>query len=65
MIVKEFLLANTQIAIDDSYYPKTEKEKQSVYEEFNKIGCEIIYKGCESNEEIKRNTISSINNSTI
>lgn len=45
MVVREFLLANTQIEIDDTYYPKSEEERQSIYEEFNRIGCEILYKG--------------------
>lgn len=29
--------------MDDTYLPKSEEEKQLVYEEFNKIGCEILY----------------------
>ena len=43
MIVKEFKLGSTRILVDDTYYPKSEEEKQRVYEEFNNIGCEILY----------------------
>lgn len=43
MIVQEFKLGNTTIQVDDTYYPKTEEEKNRIYEEFNRIGCEIIY----------------------
>lgn len=42
MIVKKFKLGNTTIEIDNEFYPKTEEEKQFVYEEFNRIGCEIL-----------------------
>lgn len=42
MIVKTFKLGDTTIEVDDTYFPKTEEEKQNVYEEFNKIGCEIL-----------------------
>lgn len=43
MIIKSFNLKNTKILVDDTYLPKSEEEKQLVYEEFNKIGCEILY----------------------
>ena len=42
MVIKEFKLGNTTIEVDDEFYPKTEEEKEMVYEEFNKIGWEII-----------------------
>lgn len=42
MIVKRFKLGNATIEVDDEFYPKTEEEKEQVYEEFNKIGCEIL-----------------------
>ena len=42
MVVKEFKLGNTTIEVDDEFYPKTEEEKEMVYEEFNKIGWEIL-----------------------
>lgn len=44
MIVKEFKLGNTTIEVDDTYFPKTKEENERVYEEFNKIGCEILRK---------------------
>ena len=43
MIIKSFNLKNTKILVDDTYLPKSEEDKQLVYEEFNKIGCEILY----------------------
>ena len=45
MIVKEFNLGNTKIEVDDTYLVKTEEEKQNVYQQFNKIACEILMKG--------------------
>lgn len=42
MIVNQFMIGNTEILIDDTYFPKSEEEKQQVYQEFNKIGCEIL-----------------------
>lgn len=42
MIVKEFKIGDTTIQVDNTYYPKTEEENIKVYEEFNKIGCEIL-----------------------
>lgn len=42
MIIKEFKLGNTTIEVDDTYFPKTKEENERVYEEFNKIGCEIL-----------------------
>ena len=41
-IIKEFKLGDTTILIDDTYFPKTEEERQQRYEEFNQIGCEIL-----------------------
>lgn len=43
MIVKEFKLGNTKIEVDNTYLVKTEEEKQNVYQQFNKIACEILY----------------------
>lgn len=51
MIVKEFSIGNTQILVDDTYYPKSEEEKEIIYEEFNRIGCEILYSGKELTNE--------------
>ncbi len=45
MIVNQYMLGDTEILIDDTYFPKTEEEKQQIYEEFNKIGCEILKTG--------------------
>ena len=42
MIVNQFMIRNTEILIDDTYFPKSEEEKQQVYQEFNRIGCEIL-----------------------
>lgn len=42
MIINEYKLGNTTICIDNTYYPKTEEENQNNYEEFNKIGNEIL-----------------------
>lgn len=42
MVVKEFKIGNTTIEVDDTYFPKTEEEKELVYEEFNRIGWEIL-----------------------
>ncbi len=42
MIVKEFKLGNTTIEVDDTYFPKTKEENNKVYEEFNRIGYEIL-----------------------
>ncbi len=42
MIIKEYSIGDTKIQIDDTYFPKTEEEKQVVYEEFNRIGCIIL-----------------------
>ena len=42
MIVKTFKLGNTTIEVDDEFYPKTEEENELVYEEFNRIGWEIL-----------------------
>lgn len=42
VIVKELKIGNTTVLVDDEYMYKTEEERQSRYELFNKIGCEII-----------------------
>lgn len=42
MVVKKFKLGNTTIEVDDEFYPKTEEEKEQIYEEFNRIGWEIL-----------------------
>lgn len=42
MIVKQFMLGDTEILVDDTYFPKTEEEKQQIYEDFNMVGCEIL-----------------------
>lgn len=42
LIIQEYRIGNTTIQIDDTYFPKTEEEKQIVYEDFNKVGCEIL-----------------------
>lgn len=42
MVVKTFKLGDTTIEIDDTYFPKSEEEKQMIYEEFNRIGYEIL-----------------------
>ena len=34
MIIKTFNLGDTKILVDDTYLPKTELEKQQIYEEF-------------------------------
>lgn len=42
MIIKEFNLENTKIAVDNTYLVKTEEEKENIYQQFNKIACEIL-----------------------
>lgn len=42
MIIKEFNLKNTKIAVDNTYLVKTEEEKENIYQQFNKIACEIL-----------------------
>lgn len=42
MIVEEYKIGDTTIQIDDTYFPKTEEEKQKIYESFNDIGCRIL-----------------------
>lgn len=42
MTIKEFKLGNITIEVDNTYYPKTQEENEKVYEEFNKIGCQIL-----------------------
>lgn len=51
MIVREFSFGDTKILIDDTYFPKSEEENKMVYEEFNKIGCEILRRN-NTNERI-------------
>lgn len=41
-IVKIFKLGSTTIEVDDEFYPKTEEEKELIYEEFNRIGWKIL-----------------------
>lgn len=41
-IIKQFVIGNTEILVDDTYFPKTEEERQQAYKEFNRIGCEIL-----------------------
>ena len=41
-IVKRFKLGDTTIEMDDTYFTKSEEERQMVYEEFNRIGWEIL-----------------------
>lgn len=50
MIVKEFKLGSTTIEVDNTYFPKTEEENKKAYEEFNKVGCEILRKTEKINE---------------
>lgn len=45
MIIKEFNLGNTKIAIDNTYLAKTEEEKENIYQQFNKIACKILCEG--------------------
>lgn len=42
MVVKEFKIGSTTIEVDDEFYPRTEEQKEQVYEEFNKIGWKIL-----------------------
>lgn len=42
MTVKEFKLGSTTIEVDNTYFPKTKEENEKVYNDFNKIGCEIL-----------------------
>ena len=42
MVVKEFKIGSTTIEVDDEFYPRTEEEREQIYEEFNKIGWEIL-----------------------
>ncbi len=42
MTVKEFKLGSTTIEVDNTYFPKTKVENEKVYEDFNKIGCQIL-----------------------
>ena len=55
MVIKTFKLGNTTIEVDDEFYPKTEKENKLVYEEFNRIGWEILKGGtiCQKEETEK------------
>lgn len=42
MIIEEYKIGSTTIQIDDTFFPKNEEERQQRYEEFNRIGCEIL-----------------------
>ncbi len=42
MVIKTFNLGDTTIEVDNTYFPKSEEERQQIYEEFNRIGCEIL-----------------------
>ncbi len=42
MVIKHFNIGNTKIEVDNIFFPKTEEENKEKYEEFNKIGWEII-----------------------
>lgn len=42
MIVQEYKLGETKIQIDNTFFPKTEEEKEKIYKEFNKIGFKIL-----------------------
>ena len=42
MIVNEYKIGSTTIQIDNTYFPKTEEERQLVYKDFNSIGCKIL-----------------------
>ena len=44
MIVEEYKLGNTTIRIDNTYFPKTEEEKEKIYEAFNDTALEILRK---------------------
>ncbi len=43
MLVKEFKLGNTIIEVDDEFYPKTMEDNEVIYQEFNKVGWEILH----------------------
>lgn len=50
MIINKFNLGNTVIIVDNTYYPQNEEEKNKRFQEFNKIGNEILkMKGSEEN----------------
>lgn len=42
MIIQEYKIDDTTIKIDDTYFPKTEQEKEERYRFFNRVGCEIL-----------------------
>lgn len=44
MIVEEYKLGNTTIRIDNTYFPKTEEEKEKIYEALNDTALEILRK---------------------
>ena len=52
MVIKTFKLGNTTIEVDDEFYPKTEEENELVYEEFNRIGWEILKGGILCQKEV-------------
>ena len=50
MIINKFNLGNTMIIVDNTYYPQSDDEKEKRFQEFNKIGNEILQmKGSEKN----------------
>ena len=63
MIVKEFNLGNTKIEVDNTYLVKTEKEKQNVYQQFNKIACEILYERKWKNDKRTKDILQNRTNS--
>ena len=61
MIIKEFNLGNTKIAIDNTYLAKTEEEKENIYQQFNKIACKILCEGkWEKTKDILQSRTSSM-----
>ena len=42
MIIQEYKDGDTTIRIDDTYFPKSEEEREERYRFFNRVGCEIL-----------------------
>lgn len=42
MIIQEYKDGDTIIRIDDTYFPKSEEEREERYRFFNRVGCEIL-----------------------
>lgn len=42
-IIEQFKIDNVTIYVDNSSIAKTEKEERKIFEEFSKIGLEILY----------------------